>query len=173
MEVLVSDILALSTLGRVVSTLENIPSFDIVEDVISDLQARLKGNRIELVVADNLPTIYCDRDRTFQVFQNLLVNAIKFLGDTKGPMIEIGYEDSGGFDQFYVKDNGIGIDQKYHREIFEKFHRLKEIQDDEGTGLGLAIVERIVTNHGGRVWVESEKGKGAAFYFALPIKSQT
>ena len=173
MEVLVSDILALSTLGRVVSTLEHIPSHDIVGDVISDLRERLQGSRIELVVKDNFPTIYCDRDRTYQVFQNLLVNAIKFLGDTKDPMIEIGYEDSGGFDQFYVKDNGIGIDPKYHREIFEKFHRLKEVHDDEGTGLGLAIVERIVTNHGGRVWVESEKGKGAAFYFTLPKTSQS
>ena len=69
-----------------------------------------------------------------------------------------------------MKDNGIGIDPKHHRKIFEKFERLREIEDEEGTGLGLAIVEKIVNNHGGRVWVESEKGKGATFYFSLPKK---
>ena len=173
MDVLVSDILALSTLGRVVSTFEDFPSHKIVESVISGIQDRVRKKGIELVVAENLPTICCDRDRIYQVFENLVVNAIKFTGDTKNPKIEIEYEDRGDFHEFCVRDNGIGIDQKYHREIFEKFHRLKEIQDDEGTGLGLAIVERIVSNHGGRVWVESEKGKGSTFCFTLPKVSHS
>lgn len=173
MEVLVSDILALSTLGRVVSTFEDVSSHEIVKNVISVLRDRVEKNGAEIVVAENLPTIHCDRDRIFQVFENLVVNAIKFMGDTKTPKIEIGYEDSGDFHEFFVRDNGIGIDQKHHQEIFEKFHRLKEIQDDEGTGLGLSIVKRIVKNHYGTVWVESEKGKGATFYFTLPKASQS
>jgi len=171
MEVLISDLLALSRVGKVVSTFEDVPSFEIVKNLTSDLQDRLEAKGIELVVADNLPTIYCDGDRIYQVFENLLVNAIKFMGDTKNPKIEIGYEHMGDFHVFHVRDNGIGIDSKYHREIFERFHRLRQIEDEEGTGLGLAIVERIVNNHDGSVWVESQKGRGATFYFTLPKAS--
>jgi len=93
------------------------------------------------------------------------------MGDTEDPKIEIGSEDREAFHEFYVRDNGIGIDPKWHQKIFESFHRLKEIENQEGTGLGLAIVDRIVNNHGGKVWVESEKGKGATFYFTLPKTS--
>ena len=168
MEVLVSDLLALSSIGRVVSTLKDVPSLEILRDVTSSLEDRLQKKGIELVLADNLPTIYCDGERIYQVFENLLVNATKFMGATKDPKIEIGYEDRGDFHQFYVRDNGIGIEPQYHRKIFEMFHRLREIEDETGTGLGLAIVERIVKNHGGKVWVESEKGQGATFYFTLP-----
>jgi signal transduction histidine kinase len=168
MEVLISDLLALSRVGRVVSTFKEVPSFEIVKNVTWGLQDRLKENRIELVVPDNLPTIYCDGNRIYQVFENLLVNAIKFMRETHNHRIEIGCEDKKGFHQFYVRDNGIGIDPKHHREVFERFQRLRQIEDDEGTGLGLAIVERIVNNHGGRVWVESEPGKGSTFYFTIP-----
>ena len=168
MEALVCDLLTLSSIGKVVSILSHVPSREIVKNVTASLQDRLKENGIELVVADNLPSIYCDRKRIFQVFENLFVNAIKFTRDTKNPRIAIGYEDTGSHHQFYLKDNGIGIDPRYHRKIFEMFQRLKEIEYEEGTGLGLSIVERIVNDHGGRVWVESEKGKGATFYFVLP-----
>ena len=168
MDAFISDLLALSRIGRVVSTLKDAPSRAIVKNAISGLQDRIEQNGIELVVADNLPTIYCDENRICQLLENLLVNAIKFMGDTKNPKIVIGCEDRGEFHQFHVMDNGIGIDPTYHQEIFEKFNQVKEIEDDEGTGLGLAIVQRIVCNHGGRVWVESEKGKGATFYFTLP-----
>jgi PAS domain S-box-containing protein len=168
MEVLVSDLLTLSRIGRVVSTYKDVPSLQIVRNVTSGLQDRLKENRIEFVVANNLPTICCDEERIYQVFENLLVNAIKFMRGTKDPKVELGFEDRGDFHQFYLMDNGIGIDPKYHREVFEMFHRLKEIKDEEGTGLGLAIVDRIVNNHGGKVWVESKKGNGATFYFTLP-----
>ncbi|MBW2330276.1 MAG: PAS domain S-box protein [Deltaproteobacteria bacterium] len=171
MEVLVSDLLALSSIGRVVSTFGDVPSVEIVKNVVSALQHRLKENGIELVVGDNLPRIYCDGERIYQVFENLLVNAIKFTRGTKNPKIEIGYEDRGDFHKFHFKDNGIGIDPKYHRKIFQMFRRLREIDDEEGTGLGLPIVERIVNNHGGRVWVKSEKGKGATFYFTLVKES--
>lgn len=93
------------------------------------------------------------------------------MGHTERPRIEIGYQECEDFHRFYVRDNGIGIDPKNHLKVFEPFRRLKEIEDEEGTGLGLAIVERIVKNHGGKVWVESEKGKGATFYFSLPKAS--
>jgi signal transduction histidine kinase len=141
MEVLISDLLTLSSIGRVVSTFKDIPSLEIVRNVTSDLEDRVNQKGIELVVADNLPTIYCDGNRIYQVFENLLVNAIKFMRETQNPRIEIGCEDKKGFHQFYVRDNGIGIDPKHHR---------------------------IVNNHGGRVWVESEPAKGSTFYFSIP-----
>jgi two-component system sensor kinase FixL len=172
MESLVSDLLSFSRIGRVVPTVERHSSLDIAKDVIADLNDRLKKNGVEVTVADGLPDISCDRERLYQVFQNLIVNAIKFTRPKEAPKIKIGYEEKGEFHQFYVKDNGIGIDPRDHRKIFEKFERLQEGGKEEGTGLGLAIVERIVTSHGGQVWVESEKGKGATFYFTLAKEPQ-
>jgi signal transduction histidine kinase len=171
MEKLVSDLLVLSKVERVAATFEDVSSREIVKTATSDLQERLKDKGIEVIVEDSLPTVNCDQVRIYQVFDNLLVNAIKFIGDTENPKIEIGYEDMGTFHQFHVSDNGIGIDPKYHAEIFEMFHSLKQIEDDEGTGLGLAIIERIISDHGGEIWVESEKEKGATFYFTLAKKA--
>ncbi len=171
MELLVSDLLTLSRIGRIVPTFEHVASREIVRNVISGIQNRIKEKGIEVVVADNLPTIFCDGERIYQVFENLLVNAIKFTADVKKPKIEIGHEDGGDLHLFYVRDNGIGIDPEHHLRIFEMFHRLRLKEDKEGTGLGLAIVDRIVKNHGGKVWVESEKDKGATFYFTVPKRS--
>ncbi len=171
MELLVSDLLTLSRIGRLVPTFEHVASREIVRNVISGIQNRIKEKGIEVVVADNLPTIFCDGERIYQVFENLLVNAIKFTADVKKPKIEIGHEDGGDLHLFYVRDNGIGIDPEHHLRIFEMFHRLRLKEDKEGTGLGLAIVDRIVKNHGGKVWVESEKDKGATFYFTVPKRS--
>ena len=81
------------------------------------------------------------------------------MGDTKDPRIEVGYEDIGDFYKFYVRDNGIGIAPQYHRKMFETFQRLREIEIEEGTGLGLTIVDKVIRHHGGKVWLESEKGK--------------
>ena len=170
MELLVSDLLSLSRVGRVVSTFKEVSSLEIVKSTASSLGDSLEKNGIKLVVEKNLPTIYCDRERIYQVFENLLSNAVKFVQESKNPQIEVGYEEKEAFHQFYVRDNGIGIDPKYHRRIFKMFRRLEEAKDREGSGLGLAIVSRIIQHHGGKVWVESEKGKGATFYFTLPKK---
>ncbi len=168
MEMLISDLLSLSTTGKVECTLEDVSSFEVVRNVISGLSGRLKDKRIRVHVSPNLPTIWCDANGISQVFENLLVNAIKFAGHAEDGRIEVGYEDKGTSHQFHVKDNGIGIDPKDHRKIFEMFQRLPETRNEEGTGLGLAIVQKIVENHGGKVWVESERKKGATFYFVLP-----
>ena len=171
MEVLISDLLALSRVGRVVGAFKDVSSFDIVNRVCSGLKSRLEESGIEVSISDDLPLAHCDEERIYQVFENLITNAVKFTKDAEKPKIEIRHKDEGGFYRFCVKDNGIGIDPKYHGKIFEIFQRLNEIEDKEGTGIGLVIVERIVKNHGGEIWVESEKGKGATFCFTLPKMS--
>ena len=168
MEALISDLLALSRIGKVVSTFEEVSFSEIVENVLSNLQDRLNETGVEVILEDHFPSVYCDGERIYQVLDNLLVNAIKFRDRTKSPKIQIGHEDKEEFHQFFVRDNGIGIDAKHHVRVFERFHRLRETNDVEGTGLGLSIVERIVNNHGGKIWVESERGAGSTFYFTIP-----
>ena len=173
MERLVADLLALSKLGQVACDFHHVSSSEIVRNVTSALKPRLKEKGIRLHVGDGLPMIYCDPERVHQVFENLVVNAIKYLGAITEPTIEIGFVDTGPAYQFHVKDNGVGIDPANHRKIFEMFERLKDAEDAEGTGLGLAIVEKIVEDHGGKVWLESSQGEGATFYFTIPKKSSS
>lgn len=165
---LITGLLSLSRIGHMAPDFKHIPAHDIVKTVSKRLSHMIESNGIELVVSKNFPTIYCDAKTIYQVFENLLSNSVKFTKMVKNPVIEIGYTDSGKEYQFYVKDNGIGIDPKHHGSIFNMFYRLGETGNEDGTGLGLAIVKKIVTKHGGKVWVKSEKEQGAAFYFALP-----
>ena len=168
MERLIRDLLELSRVGRVVNPFEPTDMNEVVEMVVADMlfQANEKGVTIEY--AKDFPTVVCDRDRMVQVFANLLSNAIKYMGGAEQPRIEIGHFERDDDYVFFVKDNGIGIDPKYHKKIFDLFQSLKEIRDVEGTGVGLTIVKRIIENHRGKVWVESEKGKGATFFFSIP-----
>jgi signal transduction histidine kinase len=168
MEALVLDLLQLSRVGETDCNVVNVPIGDIVTKVISSLEDTIQKDRIQVVVESNLPEIFCDENNMFQVFENLIVNAIKFTKNTKSPTIEIGYRNKKRFHEFHIRDNGIGIDPQYHREIFDMFRQLKEVEDSKGTGLGLTIVQRIVNKRGGRVWVDSQKGKGATFYFTVP-----
>ena len=172
-EVLASDLTTLLKIGRVAFTPRDVSSLQVVKNTATALREKLDTGGIELVMAEDLPNIYCDEEKIYQVFDNLLSNAIKFVQETENPKIEISWKDNGAFYQFSVSDNGIGIDPKYHREIFGKFKRLQEVKDEQGTGLGLAIVDRIVKNHGGTVSVQSAKGKGATFHFTLPKASQS
>jgi signal transduction histidine kinase len=120
-------------------------------------------------VAAGLPTVYGDRTRLVEVIQNLVDNAVKFMGAQPQPRIDIGQAgtDDAGKPILFVQDNGSGIDPKYHDTVFGLFSKLDA--KSEGTGVGLALVKRIVEVHGGRIWVESEgAGRGAAFFFTLP-----
>jgi signal transduction histidine kinase len=170
MEALVFDLIQLSRVGEIDYHTKSVSVGDIVSQVVASLEDTIRENGIQVFVAGNLPEVYCDESRILQVFENLIFNAIKFTKGTKVPRIEIGYKNRPRFHEFHIRDNGIGIDPKYHQEIFEMFRQLKEIEDSQGTGLGLSIVQRIVNRRGGQVWVESEKGKGATFYFTLPKK---
>ena len=170
---LVSDLLELSKIGQVVPNLAHVEFGDLLNRVASRFQGMLDSDGIELIVADHFPTVYCDVDRIYQVLDNLLGNAIRFAKVTDRPKIVVGCEDAGNtYYRCYVSDNGPGIDAEHHQRIFEAFQRIPEKGNEEGTGLGLTIVQRLVHRHGGDVWVESEKGKGATFYFTLPKWTQ-
>ncbi len=167
MEALLSDLLEVSRTGHAPSNFRDVSSYEIVQRVASSLEQRLKEKGVRLLIADTLPKVHGDEEKLYRVFENLMVNAMKFSRTDRVPEIEIGCNTGKDFHEFYVKDNGVGIEPKDHERIFEMFHRLRQ-NDQEGTGIGLTIVRRIVTDHGGKVWVDSKKGEGAVFYFTLP-----
>jgi len=171
MQDLLRDLLELSRVGRVMNTPETIQFEELVHDAQNLVHGQLEARRIRIQTQSNLPAVHGDRQRLIEVLQNLLDNAIKYMGNQPDPYIEIGQrgEDSEhGYPVFFIKDNGVGIAPEYHDRIFGLFDKLDA--KTEGTGIGLTIVKRIIEVHGGRIWVESESGKGSTFYFSLPTK---
>ncbi len=163
---LLRDLLELSTIGRVIKAPEPVDMNLLVSDVLTLLAGSLKSHNLTVTVQPNLPTVECDRHRMGEVVQNLLENAINYIGDQPEPKILFGMREEDGVDTFFVQDNGIGIDEKYHRVIFGLFNKLDS--SSAGTGIGLALVKRIIEVHGGRVWVESEgEGMGSRFCFTV------
>jgi signal transduction histidine kinase len=142
----------------------------MIAEVIELLHGRLSGGAVPIRVSvqENLSQVYGDRPRLIEVWQNLIDNAAKFMGDQPNAHIEIGQAgvSEEGSPVFFVRDNGIGIHPKFSDRIFGLFDKLDP--RSEGTGIGLALVKRIIEFHGGKIWVESELGKGATFYFTLP-----
>jgi signal transduction histidine kinase len=135
---------------------------EIVRDVITVLDI---PPHIKVLIKDRLPRVYGEPTQVYQVFQNILGNALKY-NDKEQGRIEIAFVVKDSFYQFEIHDNGRGIPAKDHKTIFELFKTLGGKK--QGTGVGLAIVKKIVESYGGKVWVESEKGQGATFFFTLP-----
>lgn len=171
MQRLLDELLELSRVGRAMNAPTHCPFEQIVKEALLTLERQIKEKHVETIVQNNLPTVYGDKIRLIEVVQNLLDNAIKFMGNQPKPKIEVGVKRENGQNVFFVKDNGVGIDKAYHEKIFELFHKLNP--DADGTGVGLALVKRIIEVHGGTIWVESELGKGAAFCFTLPSENKT
>jgi light-regulated signal transduction histidine kinase (bacteriophytochrome) len=121
-----------------------------------------------VVTKDELPIVMGDETQLSQLFQNLIDNAIKFRRAEETSRVHISAQRKGNDWEFSVQDNGIGIDPQYFDRIFVIFQRLHTREAYEGTGIGLAVCMRIVERHGGRIWVESEPGKGSRFHFTLP-----
>ncbi len=171
MNELLTDLLELSRIGRKMNAPEMISFESLVNEVIEIINGRLQEHGVEVIVNDGFQKVYGDRRRLLEVVQNLMDNAAKFMGDRPMPLIEIGQhgESDNGFVTFFVRDNGIGVAPEFHERIFGLFNRLNP--KIEGTGIGLALVKRIIEFHGGRIWIQSEAGNGATFYFTLPDAS--
>ena len=169
MQSLLNELLELSRIGRITNPPVEVNFKEIVQETLELLSGPLEAGNIRVNVEKDFPTVYVDRLRLAEVIQNLISNAIKFMGDQPRPTIEIGTRgmETDGKPIFYVRDNGIGIEQQYQERIFGLFNRLDP--NIEGTGIGLTLVKRIIDNHEGRIWVESESGKGATFLFTLPV----
>ncbi|HKY56010.1 MAG TPA: ATP-binding protein, partial [Anaerolineales bacterium] len=167
---LLNELLELSRIGRLMNPPTNVPFGTIINEALELTRGRLMAGNTQVEVQGDPPVVYGDRVRLVEVMQNLIENAAKFSSDQEEPLIEIGMRRENHEGVFYVKDNGIGIAPKYHQRIFGLFDKLDPM--GEGTGVGLALVKRIIELHGGRIGVESEKGKGATFYFTLPLAEQ-
>jgi PAS domain S-box-containing protein len=165
MQNLINDLLSYSRIETRGKSFESVDCKTVIDDVLAALQMTIEDNKA-VIKYGPLPTINADRTQLFQLFQNLIGNAIKFRSD-KPPRIHITAKPQNGRWLFSVKDNGIGIDPKYSERIFVIFQRLHSQDKYPGTGIGLAICKKIVERHGGRIWMESQFGKGATFYFIL------
>ena len=153
------------------------PIFEAVncEEVLTEVFANLASSITETsaeIVRHPLPVVNGNRFLLGQVFQNLIHNAIKYHGASR-PVVEISAQSRDGECLFLVRDNGVGIDPLYHRKVFEIFQRLDSLDEKAGCGIGLAICKKALERHGGKIWVESLLGKGAAFYFTIPVGVKT
>jgi len=166
MQRLLNELLELSRIGRMVNPPEAVPFGSLAREAEALVAGRIAGRRVEVVIADGLPTVWGDHDRLREVVQNLLDNAVKFTGDQPRPRVEIGTRQDAGERVFFVRDNGVGIDAAFREKVFGLFEKLDP--DSEGTGVGLALVKRIVELHGGRVWIEpGADGRGTTVCFTL------
>jgi PAS domain S-box-containing protein len=172
MQILLNDLLELSRVGRLVNPYQLIDLSGLAHEAVELVHGRLQANSVHVQIHENLPKVFGERQRLLEVLQNLVDNAAKFVKDVPSPLIEVGHE---GFEDdkpvFFVRDNGIGIEPAHHDRIFGLFNKLNA--ESDGSGIGLALVKRIVEVHGGRIWVESEAGKGSTFFFTLPTKSDS
>jgi light-regulated signal transduction histidine kinase (bacteriophytochrome) len=166
MQELVSDLLEYAKLGQDKIRLTLIDCDEIISNVVANLSDKIK-ERSAKVVYNKLPKIYGNSILFISLFQNLINNALKYQPEENTPIIEIGAKDLGDSWLFYVKDNGLGIDEKYLKQIFIPFKRLHTKHEFPGSGIGLAICKRIINKCSGNIWAESELGKGSTFYFTL------
>ncbi len=167
---LINSLLEYSRVNRI-KPFEHIDMNDLLKDVLQNLANSIKESNAN-IVADDLPTVYGDLVLIDQLFQNLIGNAIKYKGE-KSPEIHVSWKRENGDYLFSIKDNGIGIPKEYSDKIFVIFQRLHGKDKYQGTGIGLAICKKIVERHGGKIWVESEPGKGSTFYFTIKANLKT
>ena len=166
MQILINDLLAYSRVGTQGKAFESIDCTEVLNQAVNNLLSAVEESGTA-ITHDPLPTVMADDMQFAQLFQNLIGNAIKFHGEEQ-PFVHISADENGNEWVFSVRDNGIGIDPEHVDRIFTIFQRLHSSNEFPGTGIGLAICRKIVERHGGRIWVESEPGKGATFYFTFP-----
>jgi PAS domain S-box-containing protein len=167
MQTLINALLSYSRIGSKAAAWQPVDCAVLLQEVLTNLQVTIDQNQAS-ITHDALPSVMADRPQLVQLFQNLIGNGIKFR-QAAAPQIHIGVARSGDQWLFSVRDNGIGIEDKYVDRIFIIFQRLHGRGEYPGTGIGLAICKKIIERHGGKLWVESELNQGSTFYFTLPI----
>ena len=166
MQQLLDELLHLSRMSHESTEPVSVQLDGVARAALDAVAGEITARGVDVEIAADLPVVMGDRVRLREVFQNLLANAVKYMGDQEKPKVEVGFQWRGPETIFYVRDNGSGIDPPYHEKIFGLFERLET--REEGTGIGLALVKRIVEQHGGRIWVESEgNGRGSTFCFTI------
>ncbi len=164
---LLNELLELSRIGRQTNPPEEVCLSELAHEAVELVDGLITPQAVTIDIDPQLPVVFGDRLRLLEVYQNLIDNAVKFMGCQPAPRVEIGAQRKHGQMHYYVRDNGIGIEPKYHEKVFGLFDRLD--QQIDGTGIGLALVRRIVEAHGGTIWVESAgREQGSTFYFTLP-----
>lgn len=168
MSQLLHELLELSRIGRVGGEPEDVALFDLTNEAAEMVSRQIQERGVDLRISSDLPVVLGDRPRLLEVMQNLIDNAVKYMGEQGEPCVEVAQRQDGDETVLYVQDNGIGIDPRYHENVFGLFSRLDS--EAEGTGVGLALVKRIIDVHGGRIWVESDgiPGQGCRMCFTLP-----
>ena len=167
MNSLLNELLELSRIGRLVNPHVEIPMSELTGEAVRLLAGPIARIKARVEVNADMPTVTGDRPRLLEVIQNLVDNAVKYSGEQENPLVVVGALTQDLLPVFFVRDNGSGIESRYHEKIFGLFEKLDV--ETEGTGVGLAIVKRILEVHGGCIWVESDgPGQGSVFYFILP-----
>jgi len=164
----IKNLIQLTEIGRQTLNKTELNPTSIVKDVLKKFTPEINKRKIKVKV-DEIPTCLGDEFMIKQVFNNLISNAVKFTKNKRSPRISIGHQPDPEHKGVicFVKDNGIGFDMKDKEKVFETFQRLHSEDDFQGAGIGLAIAKRIISRHGGSIWVEAKDGKGATFYFNL------
>jgi two-component system, sensor histidine kinase and response regulator len=163
---LIDDMLRLAKVGRQGLRKGKFPLRLIVDEVLAELGSEIEKREIDWRIM-TLPVIDCDHALMKQALANLISNAVKYTRPREKAIIEIGQQTMDGQAVFFVRDNGVGFDMKAADKLFAPFQRLHRDEEFEGTGIGLATVQRIVQKHRGRIWAESEPGRGSTFFFTL------
>ena len=169
MQRMILDLLEYSRVSTNNEEFEEIDTTEVLDRALFNLRGAIENNKA-VITHNDLPAVTADKSQLIKVFQNLIANAIKFKKEDEPPKIHVSARKDLQKNQyiFSVQDNGIGMDPQYAERIFTLFQRLHTRDEYQGTGIGLSVAKRIVERHGGRIWVESELGKGSTFYFTLP-----
>lgn len=169
MKELIQHLLALARVGTRGGEPVPVETAQVIEEVLDTLSQQVRDCNAEVVVQEGLPAVHGDVVQLGQVFQNLIANALKFGSPERTPRVTISARVQGNEATFSVADNGIGIEERHLERVFGIFQRLHSPEQYEGAGVGLALCAKIIQRHGGRIWAESEVGKGTTFRFALSL----
>ncbi|HZB14488.1 MAG TPA: ATP-binding protein [Chryseolinea sp.] len=167
MSKLIKDLLSFSRQANAEISKTQVSMRRMIDEVMEEISLTMPVSGAEIIIHENLPDAYCDVNMLKQVWTNLISNAIKYSQKKPEPKIEIGAVEDSGELVYFVKDNGAGFNMAHYNKLFSIFQRLHSESEFNGTGIGLAVVKRIIERHDGKIWAESEIGKGSDFYFTL------